>query len=101
MKTRNRGLSRQAVDVLRFVASARQEWSYGLEISKATGLKSGSLYPILIRLDERGMLESCWLEPEKPGRPPRHGYRMTKAGRFALSEAQQRRSATGMKEALA
>jgi PadR family transcriptional regulator, regulatory protein PadR len=86
--------------VLAAIASARQEWSYGLEISKATGLKSGSLYPILMRLDERGMLDSCWLEPERPGRPPRHGYRITTAGLTALSEAQQRQAITGMKEAL-
>jgi PadR family transcriptional regulator, regulatory protein PadR len=100
MTQRNRPLSNQAVTVLEAIADARHEWSYGLEISKATGLKSGSLYPILMRLDERGMLESCWLEPERPGRPPRHGYRITKAGLTALSEAQQRHIITGMKEAL-
>jgi PadR family transcriptional regulator, regulatory protein PadR len=100
MQARNRPPSRQTLMVLTAIASARQEWSYGLEISKATGLKSGSLYPILMRLDERGMLESCWLEPERPGRPPRHGYRITNAGMATLSEAQQRHIITGMKEAL-
>jgi DNA-binding PadR family transcriptional regulator len=72
--------------VLYAIANARQDWSYGLEISKVTGLKSGSLYPILMRCNERGLLESCWLESERPGRPPRHGYRLTKAGLAILEE---------------
>jgi PadR family transcriptional regulator, regulatory protein PadR len=100
MTQRNRPFSNQAVTVLAAIADARQEWSYGLEISRTTGLKSGSLYPILMRLDERGMLESCWLEPERLGRPPRHGYRITTAGLAALNDAQQRRATTGIKEAL-
>lgn len=98
---RNRPPSRQTLAVLEAIATARQEWSYGLELSKATGLKSGSLYPILIRLDERGLLESCWLEPERPGRPPRHGYRITKAGLRALDEAKRVRTVPRMKGALA
>ena len=41
MKPRNRPPSQQTIAVLDAVANAQQEWSYGLEISKATGLKSG------------------------------------------------------------
>ena len=73
--------------VLRVLAEKPGVWLYGLELSAETGLKSGSLYPILIRLSERGLLESKWLEPEKPGRPPRHAYRITRAGRAALNAA--------------
>ena len=80
--------SAQTLAVLSTLADARRQWRYGLELAAATGLKSGSLYPILARLDERGLVESKWLEPEKPGRPPRHAYRITAAGRAALSEAQ-------------
>ena len=101
MRSRNRPFSVQTIAVLRAIAEAREEWSYGLEISKATGLKSGSLYPILMRLAERGMLDSCWLAPERPGRPPRHGYRITSKGSEALHAALQHKSATGLKEALA
>lgn len=101
MAIRNRPLSYQTIAVFEAIADARQEWSYGLEISKSTGLKSGSLYPILMRSHERGLLESCWLEPEKLGRPPRHGYRITKAGLSALSEAQAKQSVPGLKEKLA
>jgi PadR family transcriptional regulator, regulatory protein PadR len=100
MKSRNRPLSSHALSVLQAITNARQEWSYGLEISKVTGLKSGSLYPILMRLDDRGLLESCWLEPERPGRPPRHGYRITKAGLAALTEAEARPVKSNLREKL-
>jgi len=56
-------------------------WHYGYELSRTTGLRSGTLYPTLIRLAERGFLETRWAEPERPGRPPRHTYRLTAAGR--------------------
>src|ERR1700743_1093627 len=82
-----RRLSDQALAVLGVLFEQRGEWLYGLEIAAATGLKSGSLYPLLIRLSERGLLESQWLEPERPGRPARHAYRMTGAGRSALRDA--------------
>ncbi|MFT3724556.1 MAG: helix-turn-helix transcriptional regulator [Hyphomonadaceae bacterium] len=81
---RERRLSEQTIGVLGALADKPGEWLYGLEIAAATELKSGSLYPILIRLDERGLLESKWLEPEKTGRPPRHAYRITPNGRAAL-----------------
>ncbi len=81
---RERRLSEQSISVLGALAEKPWEWRYGLEIAAVTELKSGSLYPILIRLDERGLLESKWLEPEKTGRPPRHAYRITPNGRTAL-----------------
>jgi len=55
-------------------------WQYGYELSKETGLKSGTLYPLLIRLSDQGLLESQWREPERPGKPPRHAYRLTANG---------------------
>ena len=56
-------------------------WQYGYVLSKETGLKSGTLYPLLIRLSDQGLLESQWQEPELPGKPPRHSYRLTTSGR--------------------
>ena len=53
---------------------------YGYQLSKDTGLSSGTLYPLLIRLSDQGMLESQWQEPEHPGKPPRHSYRLTANG---------------------
>jgi PadR family transcriptional regulator, regulatory protein PadR len=99
MKVRNRPHSNQTLSVLHAINNAPQDWSYGLEISKATGLKSGSLYPILMRCNERGLLESCWLEPEKPGRPPRHGYRITKAGLAQLQAASEENTSPRLTEA--
>jgi PadR family transcriptional regulator, regulatory protein PadR len=55
-------------------------WQYGYELSKQTGLKSGTLYPLLIRLSDQGLLESQWQEPERPGKPPRHAYKLTPDG---------------------
>ena len=57
-----------------------KSWQYGYELSRLTGLKSGTLYPLLIRLSDQGLLESCWREPERPGRPPRHAYKLTPSG---------------------
>jgi DNA-binding PadR family transcriptional regulator len=59
-------------------------WQYGYELSQATGLKSGTIYPILMRLSDRDQLESKWEAAVLPGRPPRHMYRLTAAG-FALA----------------
>jgi len=53
---------------------------YGLEIAKLTKLKSGSLYPILIRCAERGFLDAKWVEPLESGRPPRHAYKIRPEG---------------------
>jgi DNA-binding PadR family transcriptional regulator len=89
MPARNRRLSPQTLSVLLALGGGSNDWRYGLEIAAATGLKSGSLYPILVRLNERGLLESQWLEPERPGRPARHAYRLTAAGRTALRDAAQ------------
>jgi len=50
------------------------------------GISSGTLYPILIRLHGRGLLEAKWMEPEWPGRPARHAYRLSPDG---LSLARQ------------
>jgi DNA-binding PadR family transcriptional regulator len=63
-------------------------WQYGYELSKDTGLTSGTLYPLLMRLSDQGLLESQWQEPERPGRPPRHAYRLTSEGlAFARAKA--------------
>lgn len=65
----------------------KQEWRYGYDISRSTGLKSGTLYPILMRLAERGMLKTSW-ESAETGRPPRHLYKLTPNGlRYALAQA--------------
>ena len=56
------------------------QWQHGYALAKQTGLKSGTLYPILIRLADRDLVEACWQDEPTPGRPRRHLYRLTAAG---------------------
>jgi DNA-binding PadR family transcriptional regulator len=77
---RNRPLSAQAVNVLRALAADPARWRYGYDLVTEVHLKSGSLYPILIRLADRGLLETSW-EAGEGSRPPRHLYRLSTAGR--------------------
>lgn len=63
-----------------------REWRYGYDLSRETALKSGTLYPILMRLNKRGWLETRWTAPESPGRPPRHMYRLTAEGLHSARE---------------
>jgi PadR family transcriptional regulator len=65
--------------VLRALAAEPATWRYGYELGRQVGLKAGSLYPILIRLADRKLLETRWETPP-PGRPARHLYRLTAAG---------------------
>jgi PadR family transcriptional regulator, regulatory protein PadR len=63
--------------------------SYGLELSKSAGLKTGTIYPALARMERFGWVESLW-ETERPedlGRPRRRLYRLTGAGEIALRDA--------------
>lgn len=78
--TRSRRPSPQAVWVLAALAADPSAWRYGYELGQQVGLKAGSLYPILIRLCDRELLEASWEADPPPGRPPRHLYRLTGAG---------------------
>jgi DNA-binding PadR family transcriptional regulator len=51
-------------------------------------MQSGTLYPLLMRLSEQGLLEHRWQEAERPGLPPRHVYRLTASG-VALARGQE------------
>ena len=93
---RNRPLSPQTVNVLLALAADPARWRYGYDLGAEVGLKSGSLYPILVRLADRGLLETSW-QPGVDSRPPRHLYRLTGAGRdfvAALTAAHRDRGVT-------
>jgi PadR family transcriptional regulator PadR len=79
--------SSQTVAVLQALQENGCSWSYGYDLSKVTGLKSGTLYPILTRLHDEGWLENKWEQSPEQGRPPRHLYRLTAAGSSAASKA--------------
>lgn len=70
----------QTLSVLAALCTEPAEWRHGYGIAKDTGLKSGSLYPILIRLADRGVVEARWEEEQPAGRPRRHLYRLTPEG---------------------
>lgn len=78
--TRTRRPSPQTVAVLTALGSRPATWRHGYELGREVGLKAGSLYPILIRLSDRGLLEATWESEPARGRPPRHLYRLTAAG---------------------
>ncbi len=66
------------------LSTHRSEWRHGYDLLKDTGLSSGTLYPLLMRMSDNGLVEAEWREPAQPGRPPRHVYRLTANG-FALA----------------
>lgn len=77
---RRRRCSEQTSALLGALLEAPGSWHYGYELSKETGLKSGTLYPLLMRLHDAGWLEAQWEPAREGGRPPRHVYRLTRQG---------------------
>src|SRR5215218_6747230 len=66
---------------------------HGFDVLDATGLPSGTVYPILRRLEASGLVKSRWEAVQiarDEGRPPRRYYELTGAGAEALHEALQR-----------
>src|SRR5262249_11409740 len=79
--------------VLRAMLTEPAHEMYGLQICAEAGLPSGTIHPILARLEGFGWLESRWedADPREQGRPRRRYYRLTQAGaeraRHALDRA--------------
>jgi PadR family transcriptional regulator, regulatory protein PadR len=93
-------LSPQTLLILEAFLDHPADWKYGYDLSRSTGLKSGTLYPILMRLADRKLLQTEWEanEPDKLGKPPRHMYRFTPEGmQFAREQRLSRPvSSTGL-----
>jgi PadR family transcriptional regulator, regulatory protein PadR len=87
--------SRQARALLAALLDRSQTWRHGYDLTKETDLKSGTLYPLLMRLSEQGLLESRWESPDRPGLPPRHAYRLTASG-VALAQEQGQSEASAV-----
>jgi DNA-binding PadR family transcriptional regulator len=99
---RNRRPSKQMLVLLEALASGGRQWRHGYELMKQTGLHSGTLYPLLMRMTDKGLVDAEWREPAQPGRPPRHAYRLTVAGvAFAQGAEGSRAGRTPSKAALA
>lgn len=78
--TRSRRPSAQTIAVLLALAEDPTAWRYGYDLCQQLGLKAGSMYPILMRLADRGLLATTWETDPPRGRPPRHLYRLTGPG---------------------
>jgi PadR family transcriptional regulator PadR len=75
--------------VLKVFADAPGDDHYGLEIARAAGLPSGTIYPLLARLETAGWLASGWedIDPAAAGRRRRRYYRLTGEGEKRAAQA--------------
>ena len=78
--------SPQTIAVLLALAREPASWSYGYDLCRSLGLKAGTVYPILIRLAERGHVDTAWEEHVPSGRPARHLYRLSLQGAELAAE---------------
>jgi PadR family transcriptional regulator PadR len=78
--SRRTALSPQTLAVLTALIARPSSWRHGYDLAVETGLKSGTLYPILVRLADREIVEARWEEGDPAGRPRRHLYRLTSDG---------------------
>jgi PadR family transcriptional regulator PadR len=73
----------------------RHGYEIGIEIERRSGgelsFQTASLYPVLYRLENKGLIAGQWVE--KPGQRRRRYYRLTAAGRKVLSQQRQSWSA--------
>ena len=87
--------------VLRAMLAEPTQEMYGLQIGQAAELPSGTIHPILARLEGCGWLESRWedIDPTKEGRPRRRYYRLSAEGaecaRTALARVHTPRALLG------
>jgi PadR family transcriptional regulator PadR len=87
--------------VLAALLAAPEDDHYGLALMRATDLASGSLYPILHRLQDAGWVRAQWedVDPVAAGRPARRFYRLTADGveqaRLALAELRRQTAVPG------
>jgi DNA-binding PadR family transcriptional regulator len=92
--------SRQVSAVLLALAEEPATWRYGYDLCRRLDLAAGALYPVLMRLADRGLLATAWESAVPAGRPPRHLYRLTGPGRAlagSLAAAPAARAAVGAK----
>jgi PadR family transcriptional regulator, regulatory protein PadR len=78
--SRRTAFSAQTLAVLAALTAQPSDWRHGYDLARETGLKSGTLYPILVRLADREIVQACWEDGEPAGRPRRHLYRLTSDG---------------------
>ncbi len=78
--------SAQTLAVILALAENPTAWRYGYQLCQQLDLKAGSMYPILMRLADRGFLETTWETGVADGRPSRHLYRLSGPGLVLAAE---------------
>ena len=80
-------MSGPTLKLLKLMVEHPGEGRSGAEISKAAKIGSGTLYPLLQRLEAAKWLESVWeeIDPSEAGRPRRRFYKLTRQGQLAAS----------------
>jgi DNA-binding PadR family transcriptional regulator len=75
--------------VVKLLLEKPLEGRSGADISRAVGVGSGTLYPLLARLENAGWLQSDWeaVDPAEIGRPRRRFYKLTGLGQTSASRA--------------
>ena len=92
---RNRRPSKQMLALLEALSMHAPSWCHGYDLMKETSLLSGTLYPLLMRMTDQGLVEAEWRAPAQPGRPARHVYRLTAAGLALARTMESARSLPG------
>lgn len=79
---------RLTLHVVRVLLELDHGTRYGLELARVLGIKGGSLYPVLERLEQAGWITGSWeqIDPRAEGRPARHYYELTELGSEQLRE---------------
>jgi PadR family transcriptional regulator, regulatory protein PadR len=77
--------SPQTLTLFEILLASRNSWRHGYDLAKDAELKSGTLYPLLMRLSDQGILESRW-ETDGDSKRPRHVYRLTAKGAATAKE---------------
>jgi PadR family transcriptional regulator, regulatory protein PadR len=82
-------LSGHALKVLKLLLERPRDGRSGADISRSLSISSGTLYPLLARLEGAGWLKSEWeaVDPKEVGRPRRRFYKLTGEGQTRASRA--------------
>jgi PadR family transcriptional regulator, regulatory protein PadR len=82
----------KSLEILLFLSARHQNEYSGNDISRALGISSGTLYPLLVKLKQTGMIDDRWEEgdPSALGRPRRRYYRVCGLGIRATEEKLRR-----------
>ena len=82
-------VTRHVLRLFALMTSDLLGWWWGMKLSEELDLRSGTIYPLLARLERAGWLESAWedIDPSDEGRPRRRLYRLTGQGQQIASQS--------------